>query len=61
MLATFQASTKLCHCGELGKEIPAGTVPCGASAADSMESNGNTENRQPAAAGLFSARCLAVW
>ena len=45
MLATFQASTKLCHCGSVGKEIPTGMVPCGASAADSMLSNGKIAKR----------------
>ena len=46
MFATFQASTKLCHCGSVGMEIPTGMVPCGASAADNMLSNGKSAKRQ---------------
>jgi hypothetical protein len=29
MLAMFQASTKLCHWGLVGMEIPRGVDPCG--------------------------------
>ena len=50
MFATFQASTKLCHCGSVGKESPAGMVPCGCSAAESMlRAAGRRENSAAAA------------
>ncbi len=45
MFATSQASTKLCHCGFVGIEKPAGEEPWGCSAADSIESRGKTEKR----------------
>ena len=44
MFAMFQASTKLCHCGWVGNEIPPGQCLRGASAADSIDSSGKMEN-----------------
>ena len=55
MLATWNASTKLPHCGSAGHDKPAGTVPDGCSAVVKMLMKGRiviairpTSNARPA-------------